>query len=147
METSTAPAARPSTGCARHVKPEEAEIRSLAVPIRDPSAALHSGKAEKQQLLQNVINDLHEAYLEKLGMIPTRKNREILRKNLKLWKCHISVSWSPGGREAVAQEVIVDFPYAKRQEAPEQKDATGTPPEYETIVCRQTHRLKSLFSH
>lgn len=52
--------------------------------------------------------------------------------NLQLLSCHFR-------REAVAQEVIVDFPCSKRQEAPEENDIAGTSTEYETIVSHFLH--------
>lgn len=37
---SSAPASRPPSWCRRHFHPEDLDIRSLTVPIRDPSAAV-----------------------------------------------------------------------------------------------------------
>ena len=50
--------------------------------FRNPADCLQSycGKAEKEQLLRSVTNAVHEAYLDKLGIFPTRCVNELSRK-------------------------------------------------------------------
>ncbi|KAL8429680.1 hypothetical protein ACSSS7_006425 [Eimeria intestinalis] len=98
---------------------EATEIRSLVVPLSTPPAGSYCGHAEKEQLLRGVVNSLHDEYLGKLGTFSTRKG-------------------------AVAQELLVDFPQCKRQEAPQQLEAAEAATERETIdMSAPTFTLQS----
>ncbi|KAL8441975.1 hypothetical protein Emag_006752 [Eimeria magna] len=87
---------------------EASEIRYLAVPVSAPPAGSYCSKAEKEHLVRGVLNSLHDEYLVKLGIFPTKKG-------------------------AVAQELFVDFPQCKQQEASQQFEAAEAATEHETI--------------
>ncbi|OEH76553.1 hypothetical protein cyc_07518 [Cyclospora cayetanensis] len=123
-------------------KAEATEIRSLVVPIRASPAGSYYSKAEKEQLLRDVTNAVHEAYLSKLGLFPTKCEESInitaVSEALEVSNLRFMVikrvrhSCRPW-RAAVAHEIIVDFPCSKRPDTCEEAETAGPLPDFETI--------------